>query len=568
MDIIGAEATGAVAQMDQPAALPQSAAAPGAKKEGAGGLFELVLARLAGDGEAGREEGKGPDQRSANGADPASLAGLLLPAAFQQSDASLSPVPTPAPAGATDAVVAAALAGENVSGQDGARAGFLPRVPPPVSLTDALLQVQTPAAQLMPGADHGGLAAGAGMQPEPENAVQPMDASGVRTRDASAVGPIVLTDGAQSFERPAPLPAAPTILPDAAPSRERSVSLAAAPTASADGASSPERPAALPVVPVPPPNAAPSPERSARTQAVFGVSMPEDAGEADSGDESGTAREILPVIMQGENGARTRFPSGRNQSSPGRQLKTGPDTVFTEGRPEPSALPLFTRPGVEQPAGGSSFADVPVAEVGVKAAVGSGESGTISIQTANLDTPRPPATGHVSFGSERLAVESLSAPATLPPASVPAPAMPRDVAAIHDPAPVAGSAFQRDTLQIQLAPTELGRITMQVSVHARQVQAAVSVEHQGLGAYLVAGQGALDEAVRSHGLRVEEFRVDLLDLGAGRTGQGHDSPEFQGHQDTLPGRPESVAEPLVPAAPLSENEPADATVPQRLNVFA
>lgn len=296
--------------------------------------------------------------------------------------------------------------------------------------------------------------------------------------------------------------------------------------------------------------------------------MSEDASDADSGDESGTAAEILPLIMRGENGVRTRFPGGHSQRSPGSQLKNGPDTVFTEGRPEPSAPPLFTRPGVGQPAGGSSFADVPVAEVAVKAAAGSGESGTISIQTANLDTPGPPATGYVSFGSERLAVESLSAPATLPPASGPAPAMPKDIAAIHDPAPVAGSAFQRDTLQIQLAPTELGRITMQVSVHARQVQAAVSVEHQGLGAYLVAGQGVLDEAVGFHGLRVEEFRVDLLDLGAGRTGQGHDSPEFQGRQDALPGRPEPVAVPSAPSASLSENEPADATAPQRLNVFA
>jgi hypothetical protein len=123
-------------------------------------------------------------------------------------------------------------------------------------------------------------------------------------------------------------------------------------------------------------------------------------------------------------------------------------------------------------------------------------------------------------------------------------------------------------LQIQLAPTDLGRITMQVSVHARQVQATVSVEHQGLGAYLVAGQGALDDAVRPHGLRVEEFRVDLLDLGAGRTGQGHDSPEFQGRQDALPGRPMAVAALSAQAVPSSEEEPAAATAPQRVNVFA
>ena len=520
MDIIGADTAGAVVQTDQPAALPQSAAAPGAKKDGGGGVFGLMLARVAGNGEAGEEEGLGTDQRSADGADPASLAGLLVLAALPQS---ASPVPTLTPADAMDAGMAVALAGS------------LPRVPSPVSPTGALLQAQAPTAQLVPGADQGGLAAGAGIQPSQGNAVQLMEASGVRTSDVSAAVPIALTDTAPSLDQSVLPPNAPTASTDAMSLRDQSVSPAADPTVL--------------------PGMASSLERSVRTPASFEAAMSEDAGDAESGDESGPA-------PPGKNGVRTRFPSGGNPSF--LQRKPGPDTVFMD---KPSVPPLFTRQGVEQPAVGSSFADAPVAEVVVKAA-GPGESGAISIQTANLDTPRPPATGHVSFGSERLAVESLSAPATLPPASVSAQAMPKDISAIHDPVPVAGSAFQRDMLQIQLAPTELGRITMQVSVHARQVQATVSVEHQGLGAYLVAGQGALDEAVGSHGLRVEEFRVDLLGLGAGRTGQGQDPQEFQSRQDVLPGRPESVAVPVVPAASPSEDEPAAATAPQRLNVFA
>jgi hypothetical protein len=244
---------------------------------------------------------------------------------------------------------------------------------------------------------------------------------------------------------------------------------------------------------------------------------------------------------------------------------TGPAGL--PSRSKQSVPPLFTRQGIEQPAGGPSAADAPGAEAEAKVAW-LGERGMIPVEAVSGDAARPPAADHVSFGNEKLTADNLPAPPPASAASAPAPVMSKAMPPIQDPAPVAGSAFQRDTLQIQLAPTDLGRITMQVSVHARQVQAAVSVEHQGLGAYLVAGQGALDDAVRPHGLRVEEFRVDLLDLGAGRAGQGHDSPEFQGRQDALPGRPLPVAVPSAQAAPSSEDEPAGATAPQRVNVFA
>ena len=134
MEIIGAEAAGAGVQADQPAAL-------GEKKEGAGGLFGLVLARLAGDGEADENEGEGADQLSTDAAGPVSLAGLLAPAALQQVEPSASPVPTSVSADAPDTALAVALAIEDGLGQGGASAGALPSVPP------------TPDAPLAPGAD-------------------------------------------------------------------------------------------------------------------------------------------------------------------------------------------------------------------------------------------------------------------------------------------------------------------------------------------------------------------------------------------------------------------------------
>ena len=496
MDIIGADTTGAVAQTDQPAALPKSTAAPGAKKDGGGGVFGLVLARLAGNGEADAKEDQGADRQSDDGADPAVLAALL--GALVAPQAAL---PAPAESMTTS---------PNAATVDGAGAAGLPTGPAPqtASPNGVLQGAANPAIAAGQAALEAALADAlpdvAVVSPSSEN--EPVQSSGLDGQSATG----------------GPAEAASALL-----SEKPDVRLMTAP----------------------------SRERSTRTPAAFGAVTAQDAGDAESGDESETAQgdTLSPVRGTGSAGAalvRTSRPDGLADEP------TGP--AGRPGRLEQPDPPLLARP-----AGASPSTDGPSAE-----AARPGESGTIPIQTALLDAARQPATDPVSLGSERLAAESLSAPAAAPPASASAPAMPKAIPPIHDPAPVAGGAFQRDTLQIQLAPTDLGRITMRVSVHARQVQAAVSVEHQGLGAYLVAGQGALDDAVRPYGLRVEEFRVDLLDLGAGRTGQGHDSPEFQGRQDALPGRPMSVAVPSAQAAPSSEEEPPGATAPQRVNVFA
>ena len=245
-----------------------------------------------------------------------------------------------------------------------------------------------------------------------------------------------------------------------------------------------------------------------------------DAGDAESGDERGTAPEETPLPVRGARSAAAQSPAS-----------------------DPNGAAVET-------------------------AAHRDENGAAAVETALVDAVRQPAMDRAPFGSEKLAAENLAAPPPASSTAASAPVLSRAVPPVPDPAPSAGGAFQRDTLHIQLPPTDLGRVTMQVSVHARQVQASVTVEHQGLGAYLVAGQGALDDAVRQHGLRVEEFRVDLLDLGAGRTGQGQDSPEFHGGQDALPGRPlPVVAPPDVPGLPPA-GEPEDAAALRRISVFA
>ncbi len=82
----------------------------------------------------------------------------------------------------------------------------------------------------------------------------------------------------------------------------------------------------------------------------------------------------------------------------------------------------------------------------------------------------------------------------------------------------------RETIRLDLGPSDLGRVTVQVSVQSQQVQATVGVEHRGLGEFLAAGHVVLDQAMRQHGLRLEELHVeslvnpDMLGPGDGRTG--------------------------------------------------
>ena len=150
-------------------------------------------------------------------------------------------------------------------------------------------------------------------------------------------------------------------------------------------------------------------------------------------------------------------------------------------------------------------------------------------------------------GSEKIRAEFLAGPAPSPSTSTDPAALPK-AAVVADDAPAA--ITPRETIHLQLSPSDLGRLTLHVSVQSQQVQATVSVEHRGLGEFLTASQGALDGALRQHGLRLEELHIDtmgnpdVLGAGAGRTGlldhgqPRQDSPGFDRELLTRP-RPES-----------------------------
>jgi hypothetical protein len=178
----------------------------------------------------------------------------------------------------------------------------------------------------------------------------------------------------------------------------------------------------------------------------------------------------------------------------------------------------------------------------------------------------------ITLGSEKIPVELVAASApSSHPRDVPAPVPFAKVTATV-PETVPAMVPSRETLHVQLGPSELGRVTLQVSVQSQQVQATVGVEHHGLGQYLTASQGALDDALRHHGLRIEEFHVETLGgtdvsgLGAGRTGLDQGSPEREASQFYRPEEHTPYAEVHLPE---TGRIPLDGMSSRyRINVFA
>ena len=158
-------------------------------------------------------------------------------------------------------------------------------------------------------------------------------------------------------------------------------------------------------------------------------------------------------------------------------------------------------------------------------------------------------TDSMPLGSEKIPAEFLAGPAPSPSASTESAVPVPKAIMVTDASPPAMTS-PRETIHLQFGPSEVGRLTLQVSVQSQQVQATVSLEHRGLGEFLTASQGILDGALRQHGLRLEELHIetmgnpDLLGADAGRTGlldhghPRHDSPWFDREPLTRPG-PES-----------------------------
>jgi hypothetical protein len=86
-----------------------------------------------------------------------------------------------------------------------------------------------------------------------------------------------------------------------------------------------------------------------------------------------------------------------------------------------------------------------------------------------------------------------------------------------------------------------------------------------LGEYLTNSQGALDDQLRQHGLRVEEFQVNT---DPGRAGQGQDPTQFQGRENTEPTRRSEPTESPTLLRDAVEGESESVTSLLRINTFA
>jgi hypothetical protein len=169
------------------------------------------------------------------------------------------------------------------------------------------------------------------------------------------------------------------------------------------------------------------------------------------------------------------------------------------------------------------------------------------------ESPVRIASNHLSVGVERIPAELVAAQAPLRSLHT-EPVAPTAQPTAVTPDTMSAAVRTRDTLRLHLDQPELGRVTMQVTLQAQQVMATVGVEHRGLGDFLAAGQGALTDAMKQHGLRIEQFHIETLDVGdagAGRSGLlDHGAPrqDAPGFQREAEGRMPSVETPLIAAA--------------------
>jgi flagellar hook-length control protein FliK len=173
-------------------------------------------------------------------------------------------------------------------------------------------------------------------------------------------------------------------------------------------------------------------------------------------------------------------------------------------------------------------------------------------------------------GNGRLPAEFLAA-------SEPSHRAPTDAAAIAPKAVVMpdaapSSIAPRETIHLQLGPSDLGRLTLQVSVQSQQVQATVGVEHRGLGEFLAASQGVLDDAMRQHGLRLEGLRIESI-TNSDVLGAGADRPGLLDHGQARQDTSRFERAPLARQVPQSEalsmkDHTLESGSRYRINLFA
>jgi flagellar hook-length control protein FliK len=86
------------------------------------------------------------------------------------------------------------------------------------------------------------------------------------------------------------------------------------------------------------------------------------------------------------------------------------------------------------------------------------------------------------------------------------------------------------TLRLRLSPPELGALTLEVKVQGGVVSARVEADTPAARSLLLENLPLLRERLAEHGMRVDQFDVDLSDRHAGGTPDGLRQNDQQ-HQD-------------------------------------
>jgi flagellar hook-length control protein FliK len=312
----------------------------------------------------------------------------------------------------------------------------------------------------------------------------------------------------------------------------------------------------------------PEAQASAPNARSSGAPLPDAVQQPDGPDEQVADSSVLNEVGIGETGLSVRQKTGSDAvfKAPGEftQVAAGQaNPVLNENKDRPgaghgpdSAVQTLSQEA-PQSLTGDQFLEGHGGrgdqEGGARQGQGEGQ-GAIMAAPSPLDGPAHGAEVVVRSGEAPFRSELTKAAER----AVPAP--------VESPAAVVSNSG--GTMRLQFEPPDLGRVTVQVTVQAQQVHATLSVQHHGLGEILATSQGALDDAMRQHGLRVGEFRVDTDTEPAGQGQQfGEPLPGFQDREDgRSSGRPEGSDPSLVEVGP-GENPDRGLSL-NRINVFA
>jgi flagellar hook-length control protein FliK len=112
------------------------------------------------------------------------------------------------------------------------------------------------------------------------------------------------------------------------------------------------------------------------------------------------------------------------------------------------------------------------------------------------------------------------------------------------------------TLRLRLSPPELGSLTLEIKVQSGAVTARVEADTPAARTLLLENLPLLRERLAEHGMRVDQFDVDLTDRHTGGTPDGMQQNDRQ-HED----RPRSPSHSREPQeTPRSNSQEANTTI--------